>query len=468
MPLPAFLDFDLNAARAAGAARRRRASNPVEAATVREADAPVTDALPAPSQPEPRQPSSGLKDAVRVFSEQFIAPRVVENSSTTQDEPMMEATNPAAATRPRTVTPQALGAQPPADTRREWQKLMPQMVGDSSAPPSVGYDPNDQRTRPRVASPRDFTTKRVQDDALEPKPTDHNGRLKSTLIGLGRGALDGFIHGGLGGAIGGAAVGGISHAADPSLDERHAQNQNFADDRADAARVLGAEDARSKTRLGAANADYAELVKPTVARGGLDVKRKAYEHKVAYDSWRMKSGDRKQDTAENYIEWRMKNGDRRATTAEGQLELRREWVEVIQPAQFDRRQTETETHNDATEGQGQQRIDETIRHDGVVENKVGAGGAVADVYESDAQRAEGEADAAAQRYGENSPRAAAARSKAQTARTRANVARARAGGAYAGKRIRRANLSAAREALHAASDADAERILRSQGAIIID
>jgi hypothetical protein len=310
---------------------------------VRESDVPVTDTL---------APSAGLSDATRgVIREAARAysprPRSVE-------------------ALPRALRPNQEIAPIDATLGTE---TTPQEI--KPLPGVVNYDPDNQAMRDRVANPRDFVTKRVEDDALEPKPHDHNGRLKSTLIGVGRGALNGLVHGGLGGAIEGAAVGGISHAVDPSLDEQYAQSKNLADDRADAAQVIGAQDAQSKARINAANAGYLEDIKPTVALGGLDVKRRAQAEKAAYDGWRMKSGDHKQDTADAYVRWRMLNGDRRATTAEGQLELEREWRTVIQPAQFDRRQTEVESHNTVTEGQGQQRNDEKGRHDRVAESQVG-------------------------------------------------------------------------------------------------
>lgn len=52
------------------------------------------------------------------------------------------------------------------------------------------------------------------------EPENHNSRLRSVLLGLGRGALTGLASGGsLGSALGGALAGGAMHGIDPSMDE---------------------------------------------------------------------------------------------------------------------------------------------------------------------------------------------------------------------------------------------------------
>jgi hypothetical protein len=75
----------------------------------------------------------------------------------------------------------------------------------------------DVHTRPRIADPLGFAEHRVEEDALLGRPADRNGRLVSTLKGLGRGFLEGGVLGSL--------VGAGTHALDPSLDESDDQRR---------------------------------------------------------------------------------------------------------------------------------------------------------------------------------------------------------------------------------------------------
>ncbi len=325
-----------------------------------------------------------------------------------------------------------------------------------------------EASRRRIYDPTSYHANRITEIQGE-TPRDHNGRAKSALLG----ALRGFAAGGLGGALYGAA----SHAIDPSLDEAFAQRQNLAHEQGALDQVLHNREDVAKVRLGEANADYMANVRPEVALGGLDVKRDALTEKSLYDNWRMRSGDRKQDTADSYIAWRKLNGDRRADTADGRLELDREWRTQIQPQQFDRRMSETERHNDVTETQGARRLDQGEERNAISRDRAaagaGKGGAVADVYEGDAQRAEKEADDAEQQFGPDSQTAKRAKQRAQQARTRANLARARAGGitppalrapaAASGARVSRARARELYPELKSKSDAEVDAAIRASG-----
>jgi hypothetical protein len=92
-------------------------------------------------------------------------------------------------------------------------------------------------------------------------PHDHNGRVKSFLIGLGRG----FLRGGISGAL----VSGVAHAIEPSLDEREAQSRNMGD--AAGAEAAATQRSAATSRLAddasrrdyeAAQADYTRTQKP--------------------------------------------------------------------------------------------------------------------------------------------------------------------------------------------------------------
>jgi hypothetical protein len=150
----------------------------------------------------------------------------------------------------------------------------------SAPPPGVAYGlsrPDLQPSagaarRERVERPLEFLETRAREDLTRPV-VDHNGGLKSTLIGAWRGFLRGVAQtGSLGGGVGGAATGAVTHGLDHSLDERHAAGELFGDDlaRLGAARQmeaagLKAEGQRTDNAWKAARPDI-ELAKREDAR----------------------------------------------------------------------------------------------------------------------------------------------------------------------------------------------------------
>lgn len=89
---------------------------------------------------------------------------------------------------------------------------------NAAAPATVIYGPQGQ---PRGPADGSLDAQQAYLNALEAyKPQNHNSRLKSIAIGLGRGYLQGGLVG--------AAVGGVSHGIDPSLDEKYANQRDIA------------------------------------------------------------------------------------------------------------------------------------------------------------------------------------------------------------------------------------------------
>lgn len=254
---------------------------------------------PAMMEP-PQRPPSRLTEALTALQSVAMGqPPAPPMRLPTYNPPTVDAR----ATRPRSVEAlprivqrdqpiPELSAQPSTDfTPRAMQLLPPPTLAER-----VGYDVNqpvypdaDQLSggagyerRPRVVDPVGYRTKRIEDMSME-TPHDHNGRLKSVLIGAGRGALQGLIHGGIGGALGGAAAGGVLHAADPSSDERYALRDDMAHEQAALDRTLSTRSEVAKVRTAEASADYMANVRPEVARGGLEVKRDAAAAKRVRD-----------------------------------------------------------------------------------------------------------------------------------------------------------------------------------------
>jgi hypothetical protein len=141
--------------------------------------------------------------------------------------------------------------------------------------------------RQRVARPIDFLEHRVEEDLTRPV-VDHNGGVRSTLIGAGRGFLRGVARtGSLAGGVGGAASGAITHGLDHSLDERYAANELTQDDasaygaaRGIEAAGLKAEGARSDVRYKNAAAGYAEARPEIEAAKIAETHRKAEEARI--------------------------------------------------------------------------------------------------------------------------------------------------------------------------------------------
>jgi hypothetical protein len=231
-------------------------------------------------------------------------------------------------------------ASPPADAAAVYGP--PQMTGRGQglalAAPTFGAEPE----APESPSPRHGPLRPYAEPAESDSPPPGSARLKglmadraarasrpvespnSRIKSIGLGLLRGWAQGGLPGLI----FGGVSHAADPTLDEQYAQRRDLAryDDR------IAAESAGQKL-LGDLREQQADIGVKEANREWLlqkpGIEQAKAEQKRRYDEWRMRSQDRKADTYENFLRWRMEDGDRRAATAEGQLELRREWNDFL-------------------------------------------------------------------------------------------------------------------------------------------
>lgn len=341
---------------------------------------------------------------------------------------------------------------------------------------------------------------------LEPEAGDRDGRLKSALKTAGRRFLQG-------GGIVGAVAGAVEGAVDPATNEREAQQRQRAQDRALAGELLGSEKEHAALELA--------QQKPGLERDKVQNKRR-------YDDWRMKSSDRKQDTAENYVRWRMADGDARARSREGRDELMREWRLHIQPEQFDRALSQRgeqfdrlfeqrDDHLTRRLSQQQRQFDQTfglnvdnylerVRHNLTGEAKDRFDIATRDRIprlkaihtdierwqrrKADGSTRAGEADdyilelqqeanglasqieavREAVLSGSSTPLLPAPNNatpvRPNARRGTAAVRTPAAGGAYSGQRIPRANLKAAAERLGVGSESEAERIIKREGGTV--
>jgi hypothetical protein len=168
------------------------------------------------------------------------------------------------------------------------------------------------QTRERLAKPVEFATNRQIQRELEGAPRDNNGLLRSMGASAQRAARGGFP------ALLGGLIGG---AVDRSADEQAAYAENMA---------------RGREQVGVVNALARDGASAELAMQKPDLERQKVDLKRRYDTWRIQSGNRKQDSLEAYRDFMATLGDRRTQTAEGQLELAREYRTVIQPEQFDR------------------------------------------------------------------------------------------------------------------------------------
>jgi hypothetical protein len=204
----------------------------------------------------------------------------------------------------------------------------------------------DYHTRPRIADPLSYTAGRVAEMELEPKAKSHHGRLYEA----GAGAWRGFQRGGIGGALVGLGLG----AARPGAISEMRQREDLEREQGRYAQLYGMSKAQADLQgEQTTNEARAATIPYLLARP--DIERSKLENKAAYDSWRMKRDDRKQDSAETYVRWRMENGDRRATTAEGLAELKKEWQDFYGNYLTDTHE-ERKRHNLVGESQSQQRI----------------------------------------------------------------------------------------------------------------
>lgn len=138
----------------------------------------------------PQQPANNVIQ----FPSSAIAPQ-----PTMADQYMSKAVPVDELTRPRTATTGVVNAAGPA---------------------TVIYGPQGQ-PRSAAGGADDLERQQAYLNALQSyKPENHNSRLKSILIGLGRG----YLQGGLVGAV----TGGVAHGVDPSLDEKYANERDIA------------------------------------------------------------------------------------------------------------------------------------------------------------------------------------------------------------------------------------------------
>lgn len=114
------------------------------------------------------------------------------------------------------------------------------------APPLL-YDAGGRPLKPKFEDPASDAALMRREEyirALEQyKPVNRNSRIKSTLLGAGRGALIGLSQG-PGGAIGGALMGGGIGTFNPASDEEWAKRQDLAEAQQQTGRAL---DFRKKT-----------------------------------------------------------------------------------------------------------------------------------------------------------------------------------------------------------------------------
>jgi hypothetical protein len=183
--------------------RRRRALVP---ASVRE---PMDERLPDGTNASMIGLPDALKRAAaRMARRDGAAPVASENGFERPHRftpaPVSDATLPPAAARLRPGDPLTAELQPIPEAMRAAQRR----ARSTTAPKRADYD---------LSTPEG--TRAYADALRNYDPEDHNGRLKSFLIGLGRG----FLSGGLPGAL----VSGVAHAASPSLDEQYAHGQNM-------------------------------------------------------------------------------------------------------------------------------------------------------------------------------------------------------------------------------------------------
>ena len=211
--------------------------------------------------------------------------------------------------------------------------------------------PINNRTRARVANPTEYATDRLQQAMLEAPRADKNGRVMSALKTGGRRALRGLAQGGIGGAIGAGLFGVVEGAVRPSTDEEFGRAADLNRDHA----LVGELNKVEKEKAGLALARQ----KPALERDRFNLKRQ-------YDEWRIKSGNRKQDSAEAYKDFQMELGDRRALTSEGRLALAREWQGIRQDQfgqtydQRERQYLRQDEDRDLGRADQQRRFDQTF------------------------------------------------------------------------------------------------------------
>lgn len=221
------------------------------------------------------------------------------------------------------------------------------------------------RTRPRVVIPVDPLVKASENlDALRRMPLDYgqdeqgNERTKPKKGFWGRAgagiktgapiaaqvmAQTGSPVAGLAALLTGGAVG----AARPSLPAEMRRKREIGEAEGTLGNVLTRRKAIGDLNEQQSMTDYRRSQIPyQLARPQIEQDKLA--QKAAYDDWRMKSGDRKQDTYETWLEWRMRNGDTRTATYQDYVEFQK-GATTRRLDQGDTRIAETARHNQEVE-----------------------------------------------------------------------------------------------------------------------
>lgn len=281
--------------------------------------------------------------------------------------------DPAAQENRRSINPVAVAVDSPApqEPRVAIPINTPTDLGGGSTYTSP--NPDDRIFREREVSPTPLLT-RLSDygQQLRDQPAEKPSRLRGFFEGLRRGGI----------------IGGVSGAIDPGPFGEYQKRKRIAENDEAVKQEREAQEFE-------VNRDYKRAAIPyMLARP--DLERDKIAQKSAYDQWRMKSGDRKADTYDNWIKWKMENGDRTATS----LEDYRKWQQDFGERRFE----ETKRHNVAGEDIARQNSELSARRTAAYEYAARNGGvgkqaqvaadtAEADYWESEADAAEAEAAA---------------------------------------------------------------------------
>jgi hypothetical protein len=343
---------------------------------VRTGDIPVTDSLPAP-QVGFRTPEVGYQNATnsvmppsetrlrRVSPEQLdVAGQYpsISNATPIPNAPDVSNVSPNVITEAlrRIHTPQLETNSQPTDSTPRLQPIAPYETINGVVPITA----NDTSARDRLVRPVDPLLKAGENDAYaRSAPLDYGqdkegnqrvkpaggfgGRLKAGLKLAGISALRDLATNGLGGGLGGAITGLAMGAARPEMNAQIRRQGEIGANDANLQRQFGI----AKTQTGLAN-DQSVIARRNAEIPYLEARPQLEADKLQakrdYDSWRMKSGERKADTYDNFIKWRMENGDQRLASYQDYLDFQKQSGE--------RRQTEVERHNRTNEDIGRSNV----------------------------------------------------------------------------------------------------------------
>lgn len=237
---------------------------------------------------------------------------------------------------PATQTPsgstflfQSVGDRPaPPPTPEQMQTLLPEEppvmgargatslpdAGDRPVPSSVLENGTSQPTQ-TSAELADYNRAQARYSEAFNRPTnDRNGKLRSVLkmSGVGLQGFNNFRPGGGWGefAARAAGVGGaaLATAFHPSADEEYGRARDVRESEA------GLKTVRENLSAASQLQNRSSLIS---SRGeNLKLRQQSAAERRAYNEWRMKSGDHKQDTYDTWVAWRMKSGDRQQLSRE--------------------------------------------------------------------------------------------------------------------------------------------------------